>query len=374
MKFTGFVFGAVAVSLTIQQVHAASVSGTSAAAYQQEAVVTGSIVSGGSYATRINYNSTAESRGVYEFALPTLPTGGSYTSVAINYSVAETNSSGGTASQLRFFPFAGNGRYETADNSQGGTGTLSPQFFSTGGYGTVLPASNATAYSNAKKSFFGVMAWQENFGFSTGVGRGFSGGGAPTLSYAATVPDSGTLSTRAMVDVQYDNGVLVEGGTSIFTQNSSNDRGILEFDLGGLPAGATITSAALKFDVNVYTTSSGDGPEPRVYGFNGNGTAELSDANMSNLIATGNTVTALDSYSINISPASIEALRGSSDIVGLTIAPSADGKQFGFYTSESNFAGSIPVTLDVTYAIPEPASLAGVITVTAGLLARRRKV
>jgi hypothetical protein len=363
--------------LSAHQTFGGTVSGTSAAAYQQEAVVSGSIVSGGNFTTRIQWDSTSESRGVYEFALPTLPNGGSYTSVAINYQVAETNqnTTPPVASQLRFFPFAGNGRYDATDANTGGTGTLSPQFFSTGAYSTSLPVTEANAVNTVKGSWLGLMAWQEQFGYRTGVARGPGGGGgpAPTLSYAATVPDVGTLSTRAMVDAQYTNGVVTDGDTDIFTQSSSNTRGILEFNLGGLPDGATITSAALKFDVNLYTsdTSTG-GPEPRVFGYNGNGAASAADGTAGSLIATGNEVTGLDAYTINLNPATVAGLMGSNDIVGFAILPSLDGKQFGFYTSESTFAGSVPVTLDVTYAVPEPTSLGAILLAGAGLLARRR--
>jgi hypothetical protein len=373
-----YLSGAVVACALGAGANAAGVAGTSAAAYQQEAVVTGSIASGGDFTTRIQFGNGNESRGVYEFALPTLPVGGTYTSAAINYNVAESNFGNGNASQLRFFGFRGNGRYDAADaNATGSPAGLSPKFFGDVSSAQSTALSTSVVNAAAGSSWFGVTAWQEQEGFRTGLGRGGSGGPAPTLSYTADVPTTGTLSTRAMVDARINNGVLEEGSDVITTQElgfaSIQRRGILEFNLAGLPAGAVITSASLKFDVAGITSGSTDGgPDPLVYGYNGNGVAGVTDGSQTgNLIATGPEVTNLGDYAIAMDPSKVQALRGSNSIVGLLIGGSADGNQFGFYTSDSTFAGNNPVTLDVTYAVPEPASMAALL-VGGLLLARRR--
>lgn len=358
--------------------HAATVSGTSAAAFQREAVTSGSIASGGSFATRVIYDGSGnESRAVYEFGLPTLPAGGTFSSINLNYVVAETTSGPGVASQLRFTTYQGNGVYNAADADQIGGPTVSPLLFNTGSYTQALPTTAAGPW-------LGVNAWQEQFGHATGIARGGLGGAAPTLTYAATVPDSGTLTTRPLVD-----GLLNGSGGSFTVTDglpnanvqefgSINRRAALEFALGGVPQGATVTSAKLLFDVYTYTSDSIPGG-PRFYGYVGDGQLLPADGlQTSTLLATGPTVENLDAYEVTLSAASINALlaAGADDTLGILVRGSVDGEQFGFVTNEGD---NVPAGTDfaprlvLTYAVPEPTTLAALAGVAAVVMRRRRR-
>jgi hypothetical protein len=375
-----------AMSLAASSLYADVATTYSPAAFQEEAISSGFIASGGDFTTRIRYDGINQSRGVYEFYLPTLPNGGTYTGATINYTVNESSSSGAVSSQLQFFGYPGNGRYDVADVFQTFSSIgMSIQF--TNGqlttHSTPIDVSLVNGVHNANNNWFGVVAWQEQLGHSTGVGRGGPGTIIPRLEYAANVPGSGSLSTRPIFDTlaTYNGATfdLSDGQFDVaintqFIPDVVDRRAILEFHLGGLPDGAVITSASLSFDVAVLTTDPIDGgPEPRFFGFAGNGFANAFDALLVALpLATGSEVTALGPYTVDLDVTTLQSIFEINDLVGIVVGGSADGHQFAFDTLESEaLLGGSAVTLNITY-VPEPATMA-VLPALGVLLLRRRR-
>lgn len=387
MNMFGVLSAAAIVVGHAAQVIGASVEVEVSPVFQQEAVVSGSIASGGSFSTRVFWDGINESRAVYEMPLPVLP-GGSigYDSAVLNYFVNETNSVGPTGSQLTWFSYAGDGKFSPSDASNVGSELATTEDF-------LLPGPKSTAFNLTRindlhtsgSPWIGLVAWQNRQNYQTGISRGENGQpAAPKLSLTATVPDVGTVTTGALFDAKAElqSGAfnLVEGDLSIGTLSYAfadiDRRGILEFHLGGIPDGATITSAAITFDVTSFTFDSDDpGPEPRIYGYAGNGSADAADAEETNiLLGTSSTVSDLGLHTVNLNTDLVQALLGVNDILGILVRGSADGNQFVFRTMEgadASMFGGMPVSLSVSYAIPEPASLALLGTI-GGLLLQRR--
>lgn len=144
-------------------------------AFQQEAVVKGSILPGGDFSTRIYRDADNVSRGVWEFYLPTLPDGGVYTAATLAYTINQTSEGPGIALQLQFFSYAGNGRFEPSDAqmvqvSEG----KSPLLFHDVSWSWThsLNASCVNTILSGGSNWHGLVAWQETYGCNTGIGRG----------------------------------------------------------------------------------------------------------------------------------------------------------------------------------------------------------
>jgi hypothetical protein len=246
-------------------------------------------------------------------------------------------------------------------NSIGRTGNLTGG--DTGPRTTPLNASYVQDRYNAGASHLGVMAYAEAVDRYMGINRG-PGSKTPTLDLSATVPNAGQLVTRPVFDVEASsddgvNFVLTDGDTGINVQQidfaNVDRRGILEFDLRGIPLGAEITSASVEFEINTYTYDPpADGPEVRLYGYAGNGQVDVADATRTSIPnGIGPTVTDLRPTTITLNTSVIEnLLGGGSGYLGLLAVGSADFNQFGFDTLEWDVATAPHLTLN--YALPLP--------------------
>jgi hypothetical protein len=193
----------------------------------------------------------------------------------------------------------------------------------------------------------------------------------PMLNYDILPEGARTVSLVPTFDAR----VYKEGGpwiftttdNSIFTQSipqiDYDRRGVLEYNIGDIPVGADITGAKLKIEVNGLTHSTGSYPAPPLYGYAGNGTAEMDDAfNTSRSIGVLGPVEGLGSFTVDVDHEYIESLLGSSEYFGIAILGSPNNNQLSFYSLESSGPPFFdePATLILEYTLPaSPADFDG---------------
>jgi len=355
--------------------------------------VSGSPLESSSTVLDVYRSSFGEDRVVYEFAIPALPNGSSLSAANFSAMIAQLSATVAPATpsypDVSFNGYAGDGVYSASDatvpfNSIGDTGSIvnnstigDPQSYS-------LNASYIQNL-NTHSTHLGLMLYQQVSGQYVSYYRsGFyssipSLSSYPKLTLTATVPDSGTVHAKPLFDVlataQSSGGfTLTDGDTNINTQylpGIVDRRGILRYDLGAIPHGSTITSASITFDVNTITSSPGNFPQARIYGYTGGATVSATDAQqVGDLLGTSDPVTSLGTVTVNLDPSALQSLLASGDFVGLTVLGSANGQQFGFSTLESGF--DTAPTLNVTYA-PEPTSAAMLAGIGLPFLLKRRR-
>lgn len=108
-------------------------------------------------------------------------------------------------------------------------------------------------------------------------------------------------------------------------------RSILEFPLTSIPSGTAITAATLDLDVSLFSFSGGSFPIVPVFGYAGDGFAEINDAAVTpNLLGASNPITQLGPITIDLSTNYIEGLLGISTHLGLLLIGDANNHQAGF--------------------------------------------
>lgn len=133
-----------------------------------------------------------------------------------------------------------------------------------------------------------------------------------------------------------------------FNAENPEERPIMEFSLGDIPDGSTITGATLTLDP-VFSSGS---PRVEILAYPGDGLASLSDLNATGqVVATTGPVDALmTTIEAELSPAYIQGLLESSSHLGLRLRSLDLPLYVGFDSTESGF-GSPPL-LSLTYTIP----------------------
>ena len=157
-----------------------------------------------------------------------------------------------------------------------------------------------------------------------------------------TAPQVGRAATEAIDptvtgNVQLTGGsfVLEEAPFSLFAQQlpSSNIDAsfFLEFSLASLTSNSVITAATLELDVNQIPPSGVDFPVVPVFGYAGDGVAEVDDsAQNTHQIGTSSPITSLGLISINLDVSYIASLVGNASHLGLLLMGDANGFQAGF--------------------------------------------
>lgn len=350
--------------------------------FQQQVTVSGSPFVYPGFQVYVERDSYGESRGVYEYRLPALPTGSTISAASLNYYVSQYAGGPGSASEVSFHGYAGDGLFAPNDalvpfHQVASSGPISSGF----AHSSTLDANYLLSRHTNGTSYLGIMAYDEIPFYSTGL----SLSSPVKATYTVVSPNVGTLSTTPLVDGELD---LVNGGTySVLAGNTSinvqeigfasiDRRGALEFDLRGLPAGATITSASIRFNVNVLTSGGAGSPSmPRIFGYQGDGTITAADATGASVLLGTGAATDLGTNTIALDAAAIQALLSNSSTLGLLVRGDTAFHQFGFSTLASSQVAGVPASLSIAYSVPEP-SLAFVILIPAFILrgSKRRTV
>lgn len=135
-----------------------------------------------------------------------------------------------------------------------------------------------------------------------------------------------------------------------FTGIPLQRRGLMEFPLAGIPQGSTITSVALRYSVNSFTSGSGAPAVMEFHLYSGNGLLAASDAEASFALgAVSEPVTALTTYTAMLSPAAVEAVHAAASHLGVRTYQQTLGRQASMWSSE--IAASSP-RLTVTFTPP----------------------
>ncbi len=175
---------------------------------------------------------------------------------------------------------------------------------------------------------------------------------APQASLATTE----TLSPTFTSNVQLTEGSfeLVDSSFSLFTQqilsSDIDKRSILEFSLASVPSGSPITAATLDLDVSVYTFLPDVFPVVPVFGYEGDGIADVDDAAVTaDLLGASAPITDLGPISIELDVDFIAALiDDSATHLGLMLMGSGNGNQAGF----DNFTPADKPVLNITFGTP----------------------
>jgi hypothetical protein len=181
--------------------------------------------------------------------------------------------------------------------------------------------------------------------------RFFQSGEFRVFAEAKSAP--GTAQARPAFDTQAEKfanqWILTDGDTSIvgdrFDFFGTDRRALMEFDLGDVPSGASVTSVTLRLTPNQLTSGGGGGPRLFFHGYAGNGTASAADAAVPlNEIGATPVVTTFDPFEVTLSPTYVQSLlnQGATHL-GLMIRGDDNGHRVHFLTWEDGSPDTVPL-------------------------------
>ncbi len=261
------------------------------------------------------------------------------------------------------------------------------------GFGAVTVSGqldNGTSMSATRTISENTGAGDTFYGFTAPAGRYFTGMSIQhnsstftairydDVAFRTAVVASNRLEKTAAVDAAASaigggNYAVTDGATSVNVRNFSGStpdttKGILEFDISSIPAGAKVTGATLEFDVSQFTSSGADTNQISILGYAGDGVATPADGSRTGPTISTRSMESLGLMAISLDASYLQSLAGQSNYLGL-LANEPLGWQMSFNTNEDTFKALAP-TLTVDYTpTPEPAS---VIWLALGTLALRR--
>jgi hypothetical protein len=154
-------------------------------------------------------------------------------------------------------------------------------------------------------------------------------------------------------------------------------RGLLEFNVASIPQGAQIQWAKLEVYVSGLQTQFSIGPNLQIVGYAGDGVVSVDDVSRSaTLIGTSgqlNDSNGVGTLSWDLDPASLGSLISSDNYLGIQIRPGVNPeRQARIELNNGATSGRTPY-LAMAYTIPEPSSLALLLTATIGGLVWRHR-
>jgi hypothetical protein len=189
--------------------------------------------------------------------------------------------------------------------------------------------------------------------------RFFQSGEFRVFADAASAP--GTVQARPTFDTQAEKfagqWILTDGGTSIvgdrFDATGTDRRALMEFSLAQVPHNATITSATLRLTPNQLTSGGGSGPRLFFNGYNGDGVATASDADVPlNQIGATPIISTFDPFTVTLSPSYLQTLIDqNASQLGLMIRGDDNGQRVHFITWEDGSPDSVPL-LTINFKVP----------------------
>ncbi len=174
----------------------------------------------------------------------------------------------------------------------------------------------------------------------------------PTASAAAHAQDGGAFT----VDPSASEAPVMDWTYAPYEQG----RGLMEFDLSSIPAGATVQWA--KLDVYIGGLQTGGwgtiGPDLEIVGYAGDGVATAGDVDAPGaLIGTSSELLSTGVFSWDIDTDFVELLLNTDDHLGLRIQPGVGARYRAKMTLNSLSSPETTPHLVIGYEIPEPCDL-----------------
>jgi hypothetical protein len=192
-----------------------------------------------------------------------------------------------------------------------------------------------------------------DYGFKTWVDASSVPSGLSTLALTPTSEWDASLSTSgASVISTAGDTMRVDRAPSF----DDDDRGLMEFDASGLPAGATIRSATLTFDINQRSQSGSTVPVVAAYGYHADGSPSDSDArNLTRPLGQSAPIQNFDPVSIPLNVQQLTSMLQTSPNVGIIAYEAVANVGVSIVASQlaDDFPGLYsPPTLTLGYSIP----------------------
>ncbi|MCB9850004.1 MAG: hypothetical protein H6817_04795 [Phycisphaerales bacterium] len=230
-------------------------------------------------------------------------------------------------------------------------------------HGTSWEFANAVDLATPDRILVGGSVGDANVNYNGSVTRfinntGLSGetvSAHPTADGQATSPNGFAFSILVTGDL-----ILVERKTS----PASDSRGLLEFDLSGIPDEAAVLSADLTIDIAGLSYFAGESyPYIIAYGYDGNGTLDPPDPRKTDTeIGVSIPIMTQDPLTISFHNLDyIESLiQGGASHIGIILYAGRTNHYSGFVANEGAALYNLPApTLSIEYAVSVPGDLDG---------------
>jgi hypothetical protein len=138
-----------------------------------------------------------------------------------------------------------------------------------------------------------------------------------------------------------------------FPSISEEGRVIMDFNLGGIPTGSTITSAQFNFRINQLTYNSTAFPQIRFFGSPGNGVLDVADvSNTTAALGLSQAITGTGPYNTAFDVPYVQSRAGAR--LGVMAWQETGDLQSSFFSTEGAFASADRPQLTITYTPPAP--------------------
>ncbi len=179
------------------------------------------------------------------------------------------------------------------------------------------------------------------------------------LSVCVGVPIAASaLGQRVMVEPIVGQAITEDGSlwtvdtdpislnASRFSGTSLERRGLLEYDLSGLPTGATIVSVTLQLGINSFTGGAGPAPRVQFHAYSADGAIAAADATVPfNLAGESPEIDELLPVIATLDPDVIAGAIEPTGILGLMAYQAVEGRQAQFYATDRFGTGPV-LTVD----------------------------
>jgi hypothetical protein len=197
-----------------------------------------------------------------------------------------------------------------------------------------------------------IAASDVDYGFRTWVDPGATQGGLLTLQRTPTSEWDASLSTSGASVISTAGDTMRVDRAPAFDED---ERGLMEFDLSGLPAGATIRSATLGFEINQRQQSGSVVPAVAAYGYQADGSPTDAEArDLSRFLGQSAPITNFDPVTIPLNAGQISSMLAASPQIGIIAyeaVPTVGVSIVASQLANQNPGSYSPPTLTIGYSI-----------------------